>query len=84
MMDKLFEYPLYIFSVWRFRDLCYLANFPTFEDDSIDMVSTIINEPRHVISNNVAFWQVQTRTSLCSLLLSLETPNGVQLVAQQS
>ena len=33
------------------------------------------NEPRHVISNNVAFWQVYTQTSLYSLLLSLETPN---------
>ena len=38
-------------------------------------------EPVHEISNNVAFWHVQTRTSLCSLLLSLETPNGVQAVA---
>ena len=38
-------------------------------------------EPRHVISNNVAFWQEETRKSLCSLLLSLETPNFVQLVA---
>ena len=27
-----------------------------------------INEPWHVISNNVAFWQVQTNMSLCSLL----------------
>ena len=39
------------------------------------------NEPWHVISNNVAFWQVLTQTSLCSLLLSLETPNDVQSVA---
>ena len=31
----------------------------------------------HVISNNVAFWQVQTETS-CSLLLSIETQNDVQ------
>ena len=38
-------------------------------------------EPVHVISNNVVFWHVQTPTSLCSLLLSLETPNGVQSVA---
>ena len=29
-----------------------------------------INEPRHVISNSVALWQVQTQMSLCSLLLS--------------
>ena len=31
-------------------------------------------EPRHVISKNVAFWQVFTQTSLCSLFFSLETP----------
>ena len=40
-----------------------------------------IYELRHVISNNVAFWQVWIQTSLCSLLLSLETPNDVQSVA---
>ena len=34
------------------------------------------NEPRHVISNNVAFWQVQTQASLCSPVLSLETPSA--------
>ena len=39
------------------------------------------NEPWHVISNNVAFWQGYTQTSLCSLILSLVTPNGVQSVA---
>ena len=39
------------------------------------------NEPRHVISNNVVFWQLLTQTSLCSLLLSLEAPNDVQSVA---
>ena len=38
-------------------------------------------ELRHVISNNVVFWQVKTQTSLYSLLLSLETPNAVQSVA---
>ena len=38
-------------------------------------------EPWHVISNNVAFRQVWTQTSLCSLLLSLETPDDVQSVA---
>ena len=37
----------------------------------------IIIEPRHVISNNVAFRHVSTQTSLCSLLLSLETSNYV-------
>ena len=39
--------------------------------------------PRHVISNNVAFLQdlVKTQTSLCSLLLGLESPNDVQSVA---
>ena len=35
-----------------------------------------------MISNNVAFWQVETQTSLCSLLLSLETPNYIQLVVK--
>ena len=30
---------------------------------------------------NLAFWQVQTQTSLCSLLLSLETPIDVWSVA---
>ena len=39
-------------------------------------------EPRHDISNNVAFSQVQTQTSMCSLLFSLETHNDVQSVAQ--
>ena len=44
----------------------------------------VIYEPPHVISNNVAFLQVSTQTSLCSPLLSLETPNYVQLVAKYS
>ena len=38
----------------------------------------------HEISNNVAFWHVKIRTSPCSLLVSLESPNGVQSVAKQS
>ena len=38
-------------------------------------------EPRHVISNNVAFWQVLPQTSLRGILLILETPNDVQSVA---
>ena len=38
-------------------------------------------EPRHVISNNVAFLQVQTQTSLCSPFLCLETPYDVWSVA---
>ena len=33
-------------------------------------------ERRHGISNIVAFWQMYAQMSLCSLLLSLETPNG--------
>ena len=41
-------------------------------------------EPVHEISNNVAFWHVYTGASLCSLLWSLESPNGVQSVALQS
>ena len=39
--------------------------------------SSKINEPRYVISNNVAVCQVYT----VQPLLSVETPNGVQLVA---
>ena len=42
------------------------------------------NEPWHVISNNVAFCQVYTQTSLCSLLLSLQTPNVVRSVGKYS
>ena len=42
------------------------------------------NEPRHVISNNVAFWDEKTQTSLCSLLLSLETTNFARSVAYYS
>ena len=38
-------------------------------------------EPVHEISNYVAFRHVQTRTNLCNLLLSLETPNDVRSVA---
>ena len=37
-----------------------------------------------MISNNVVFRKVLTQTSLCSLLLSLETPNSVQSVAKQA
>ena len=40
-----------------------------------------IYEPRHLISNNVAFCQVQNQTTMCSLILSFETPNDVQSVA---
>ena len=39
------------------------------------------NESRHVIFNNVAFWDVKTQTSMCSLLLGLNTPNDVRSVA---
>ena len=39
------------------------------------------NESQRVISNNVAFRQVLTQKSLCSLLLSLETQNDVRSVA---
>ena len=44
-----------------------------------DQTARII-DPRYVISNNVVFWHVYTQTGLCSLLLSLETPNDVQSV----
>ena len=43
--------------------------------------SMSIFEQLHVISNSVAFLQVLTQTSLRSLLLRLETPNCVRLVA---
>ena len=52
------------------KNLTFLLKLPIY-----------INEPRHVISNNVVFWQVLTQTSLCSLLLNLETPNDGQSVA---
>ena len=42
---------------------------------------TLTYEPWHVISNDVVFWQVYTKTSKCSFLLSLETPNYIQSVA---
>ena len=45
------------------------------------LLHTQTYEPVHEISNNVAFWNVQAQTSLCSLLLSLETPNAVRSVA---
>ena len=35
----------------------------------------------NVISNNVTFWQAETQTSMCGLMLSWETPNDVQLIA---
>ena len=44
----------------------------------------------HNMSRRIDFQQfdiltsVDSQTSLCSLLLSLETPNGVQSVAEQS
>ena len=44
----------------------------------------ILIELWYVISNNVVLWHVWTQTSLCSLLLSLETPNDVQSVAEES
>ena len=40
-----------------------------------------ISEPRHEISNNFDILTSVARTSLCSILLSLETPNSVQSVA---
>ena len=42
------------------------------------------NEPWHVIYNNVVIWHLYTQTSLCSLVLSLETPNAFQSVAKHS
>ena len=49
--------------------------------NGIPQIFSIIIEPRHVIANNVAFWQVQTQTSLCSHFLSLETQNDIRSVA---
>ena len=43
-----------------------------------------IIEPWLVISYNVAFWQENTQTSLCSHFLSLKTPNVAQSAAQHS
>ena len=45
------------------------------------MSGGVINEPRHVISNNVVFCLMSTITSLRGFLLNLETPNDVQSVA---
>ena len=39
------------------------------------------SEPRHLISNDVAFRQVSTQTSLCSSLSSEKTQNVVWSVA---
>ena len=41
------------------------------------ITAKMIFELWHVISNNVAFWQVYTQMSLCSLLLSWREPNDV-------
>ena len=50
---------------------------PTFK-----WVSCIFEMALDIIElNNVAFWQVQSQTSLCSLLLILETSNDVRSVA---
>ena len=38
-------------------------------------------EPRRFKSNNVTFWHESTQTSLCSLILSFETPNDVRSVS---
>ena len=52
--------------------------------DENNVLPIMINEPVHAFSNNVAFWHVYTQTSLCSFLLSLETPKWIQSVAKQS
>ena len=68
--------------VWMF---VLQVNFDGIVDEEVDATNDekVGDEFElwHVISNNVAFWHVKTRTSLCSLFLSLETPNGVQSVA---
>ena len=49
----------------RFRGFCARAI-------STEISCTDLNEPRHEISNNMAFWNVWAQTSLCSFLSSLE------------
>ena len=65
----------HVFAISRFR--CLDLPFCTF----VQWKPRHTFEPQHEISNNLTFWHVQTRTSLCSLLLSLETSKGVQSVA---
>ena len=71
--------------VLKFRIAAYpVYNFKkNLKDIQLIFIASyrMTNEPRHVISNNVAFWHEYTQTSLCSLLLSLETPNYVRSVA---
>ena len=50
------------------------------EDDMNWFYQTKIHEPQHEISNKVAFDKCRLRR-LCSLLVSLETPNDVRSVA---
>ena len=47
----------------------------------VSQISLFTFEPRHMISNNVVFLQEYTQTSLCSFLLSSETPDDDQSVA---
>ena len=72
----------------QIQNICWLyRGKPFYWDNSFvsiiaqTLLLTNILMSRDVISNNVAFWQVNTLTSLWSLLLSLETPNVVQSVA---
>ena len=53
-----------IWHSWQ-KTLCY----------TIELFQMVVSryEPRHVISNNMAFWHEETQTSMGSLLLSLET-----------
>ena len=62
--------------IWLFLSSEYPCNDATVPENKY--------EPWHVISNNVAFWQVYTQTSLCSIPLSLETSNDVQSAALHS
>ena len=64
--------------------LIMLAKFSSLVCESLMSGITKLFEPWHVISNNVAFWQVETQTSLCSLLLNLETLNDIRSVAWHS
>ena len=67
----------------------YLCSCCPRGDTDVDNMNRVIKELSeihivelwHVISNDVAFWQVYTQTNLCSLFLSIETPNDVQSVA---
>ena len=60
---------------------CVLVQLEKFKYPYYEQPGQNKKEHWRVISYNVAFWQVLTQTSLCILLLSLETQNDVRPVA---